>query len=280
MPQNHTPTQACAWSLKAITIAAAALSAAAHAGPPNPRADLQVELNAPATVDVNLPTTYSVTVTNLGGQTSNAINARVTLPLTNTSPQVFVLGTVSGLDPRCSVVAKVLNCSLAALRKGWSTTFNYTYTAPVSTKSLQMTARAGSTSIDPVASNDSASVVPTLVYPVRAISSAAATTRLCSGSNLTSFFECTRYPSSISSFVASLNQDQSIGVAEPGYSGRWSQNATRTSLKMEFFQDLGYGPVKVSEFNGMAIHGANCFHGLGQHMGSNNEVSPFELCLP
>jgi Domain of unknown function DUF11 len=272
-PCLHTP-------LKLMSIVIAAGAASAHAGPPAPRADLRVELVAPASVEISRPTTYSVTVTNLGGQTSGTINARVGFPLTNTSPQVYILGTLSGLDSRCSVVANALSCNLAGLRKGWSTTFNYTYAAPVSTRPLQMTATVSSTTADPVAGNNTASLVPNLVYPVRAISASPMTTRLCTGTQLSSFFECTRFPSSISSFTATLNGDQTITLPEPGYTGRWSQNLARTSLTMEFFEDMGNGPVKVSEFNGMAINGANCFHGLTQHLQSATYVSPYEVCLP
>ncbi|MBL8331091.1 MAG: hypothetical protein JNJ71_19800 [Rubrivivax sp.] len=255
-------------------------AASAHAGPPGHRADLKVELGAPASVQINLPTTYSVTVTNLGGQTSDTITARVSFPLSNTSPQAFILGTVSGLDSRCSVVANGLTCSLAGLRKGWSTTFSYNYAAPVSTKPLQMSVSVSSATPDPVSSNNTASVLPNLVYPARPVSASAMTTRLCTGTTLTSFFECARFPSSISSFGATLNADQTIALAEPGYTGRWSQNAARTSLRMEFYFDDGSGAVKVADFNGMAINGANCFHGLTQHLQSTGYVSPYEVCLP
>ena len=278
MPLRRVPSLSRLVKLMSMVMATGALSA--HAGPPSPRADLMVEMSAPASVPVNQPATYSVTVTNLGGQTSDTIAARVSFPLSNTSPQVFILGTLSGLDSRCSVVANGLSCNLAGLRKGWSTTFSYTYTAPVSTKSLQMTATVSSSTADPVTGNNTASVLPNLVYPARAISASPITTRLCTGTNLTAFFECTKFPSSISSFASTLNADQTIGLPEPGYAGRWSQNAARTSLRMEFFHDDGSGPVKVSEFNGMAINGANCFHGLTQHLQSGNYVSPYEVCLP
>ncbi len=265
--------------LSLMSIVVLGMASAAHAAPPA-IADLKVEINAPATVAISQATGYSVTVTNLGGQSSGAITARINFPQTNTSPQVFALGTVSVLDTRCSVINRGVTCNLAGLRRNASTTFQYNYTAPVSTKVLQMTASVSSSTTDPVASNNSASVVPNLVYPVRAISSSAITSRMCTGTLLTSFFECERFPSSISSFAATLNADQSIDFGQADYTGRWSQNANRTSLRMEFFQDSGSGPVKVSEFNGMAINGKNCFHGLTQHLSNSNYVSPYEVCLP
>lgn len=70
-----------------------------------PRADVQVQLQGPATVAISTPTTYTVTVKNAGPATAENVGFTVALPLTNTSPTVHVLGTVSGLDSRCSMVA-------------------------------------------------------------------------------------------------------------------------------------------------------------------------------
>ena len=254
----------------------AALATPGLAAAMAPRADLAVTIEAPTTVDISRATTYQVTVTNLGPHTSGTITARVVLPLTNTSPQVYTLGPVSALDSRCAVVNKALSCTLTGLRKGWSTTFAYAYTAPVSTKTLQMTASATSNTQDPVAGNNTASVVPNLVYPSRPITASAITTRLCTGTNLTSFYECSLFPSSISSFAATLNADTTVTFVEPGYSGRWSQNAAKTSLKLELFENN----VKVSEFNGWAINGANCFHGMATHISNANYVSPYAVCMP
>ena len=271
--------QALSW--RAATVLLAALAAPGLAWSASPRADLAVTMDAPATVDISLATTYRVTVTNHGPQTSEPVTARVVLPLTNTSPQVLTLGLVSALDSRCSVVNNALSCSLAGLRKGWSTTFAYAYAAPVSTKTLRMTASATSATQDPVPGNNSASVVPNLVYPSRPITTSAITTRLCTGTALTSFYECTKFPSSISSFMATLTGDNSITIpAAPDYNGQWSQNAAKTSLKMELFDISGVVPVKMSEFNGWAVNGANCFHGLTTHTSSPTYVSPYEVCMP
>jgi Domain of unknown function DUF11 len=263
-------------SLVCLTLA----STATLAGPTVPKADLAVTLEAPPSVDISRPNSYLVTVINRGPQTSATITARVTLPLSNTSPQVFPLGTVSGLDSRCKMVNNALSCTLAGLRKGWSTTFSYTYAAPVSTKTLQMTASASSATVDPVAGNNSASVVPNLVYPSRPITSANITTRLCTGTGLTSFFECAAFPSSIMSWAAALQANGSIVFSNTSYTGTWSQNSARTSLKMELFDNSGAVPVKVSEFNGWAINGANCFHGMTTHTSSSTYVSPYEVCMP
>jgi len=65
-----------------------------------------------------------------------------------------------------------------------------------------------------------------------------------------------------------------------GYTGQWSQNPATTSLSMALYQDQGQGPVRVLDFNGWAIHGANCFHGLSTFPQDPSRVSPYEVCLP
>jgi hypothetical protein len=254
----------------------------AHAGRQAPGADLEVRLTGPAAAGVNLPESYSVTVTNLGRDRSGSITASVTFPLTNTSPQVFILGAVRPMDSRCRMVGNTLSCALADLRKDWSTSFRFEYTAPVSTRPLLITASARSSTPDPVPNNNSSSTVPNLVHPALPISASSATVRSCTGSALTAFTECTYFPSSISSFPLFLRSDRSIDLFQPGYSGIWSQNTASTSLKMEFFEDqgLGQGPVRVAEFNGWAINGARCFHGLTTFPQNATYVSAYEVCLP
>ena len=243
-------------------------------------ADLSVSVSAPATVDISTPTTYTVTVTNLGPSTATNVQSLVTFPETNTSPQVYILGNLSESDTRCTIVNRQLTCSLGSLKKNKSATFVYSYTAPVSTKSLQMTASATSNLTDPVSGNSSASVVPNLVYPSRAITSATVTNSHCTGTALTSYFECLLFPSSISSHETTLNGDNTISFTEPGYTGTWSQNAAKTSLSFEYFQATGSGSSKIAEFNGHAINGANCFDGLTTFFPSSSYVSPYRVCLP
>lgn len=172
----------------------------ALAGRQPARADLRVQLDAPTTADINLPETYTVTVTNLGRDTSASIVANVTFPLSNTSPHVFIMGAVTPLDGRCAVVGRTLNCNLAGLRKGWSTSFLFNYAAPVSTKPLLIAASASSSTADPVPGNNSASALPNLVYPSRAISTSSNTSvavRSCTGTALTAFYECIQTPGSV-----------------------------------------------------------------------------------
>lgn len=254
-------------------------SAPAFAGPRPPSADLEVQLVAPTVADINLPATYSVTVTNRGANTSAAITATIGFPVTQTSPQVYLLGAATPLDQRCQMTGRTMTCSLVGLRKGWSTSFLFKYAAPVAARPLTVSASVTSATADPVSGNNSASVVPHLRYPARAITGGGATVRGCTGTGLTAFEECERFPGSIWNHALQFLPQGGISYGVPGYSGTWSQNAARTSLRMELYVDQGQGPVKTGEFNGWAINGKNCFQGLTTFVQNTSYVSPYEVCL-
>ncbi len=244
-----------------------------------PRADLDVQMTAPATSNISQAATYTVTVKNLGPNTAENARVTVTLPLTSTSPQVYVLGNLSGIDSRCTVVSNALSCTLGTLRKGKSATFTYGFAAPVSTKTLEMTAVGVSNTNDHVSGNNSDSVVPNLVYPSRPLTTANIRNSHCTGTNLSSYFECALFPSSISTHDVTFNLDQTITLSEPGYTGTWSQNAAKTSLHFEYFEVTGSGSSKVAEFNGWAINGANCFDGMTTFFPASTYVSPYHVCV-
>lgn len=243
-------------------------------------ADLQVQIQAPTTVNISTATNYTVVVKNNGPVTATNVGLTVDFPLTATSPQVYILGTVSENDARCNIVNRRLTCALGSIKKNKTATVVYSYTAPVSTRVLTMTATVSGSENDPVSGNNTASVAPNLTYPVRAISTASGATTnvqtsLCTGTNLSSFFECELFPSSIQSHVATLHGNGSVTFSEPGYYGSWSQSASQKDLRIEYF-DVG---GKVAEFNGFAINGQQCFDGLTIFFPASTYVSPYRICL-
>lgn len=243
-----------------------------------PRADLQVQLTAPSTVQISTPTTYTATVKNLGPATTNA-SLVIEFPLTDTSPTVAILGTVTESESSCSIASNKITCTANNLKKNKTATFTYSYTAPVSTKSLQMKATVTSSVTDPNTSNNTATVTPNLVYPSRPITSATVTNSHCTGTSLTSYFECLLFPSSISSHDTTLNIDNTITFTEPGYTGNWSQNTAKTTLFFEYYAVSGSGSTKEAEFNGYAINGSNCFDGLTTFFPASSYVSPYRVCI-
>lgn len=242
-----------------------------------PRADLAVTLQAPALVAINTPTVYTATIKNRGPNTAENVGLTITMPLTNTSPTTAILGTVSGLDPRCSVVNKSIVCAqLGSLKKDKTLTIAYTYSAPVANKSLTMTAAGSTSTNDPVGGNNSASVTPSFVYPSRPIVSADIVNSHCTGQNLSAYFECLLFPSSIATHAITLNADHTITFvpSEPGYTGTWSQ-PTPYQLTFSYFE----GADKVAEFNGFATNGNACFDGITNFFPVSNYMSAYRACI-
>ena len=260
-------------ALAFVLVVAVADTASAAA----PRADLEVTLQAPASISINTPTVYTAKIKNRGPNTAEGVNLTVTLPLTNTSPTTAILGTVSGLDSRCSVVNKRIVCAqLGSLKKDKTITINYTYTAPVANKPLTMTAVGAATTADPVAGNNTASVTPSFVYPNRPIVSASILNSHCTGQNLSAYFECLLFPSSIATHGITLNADHTITFVQQGsgYTGTWSQ-PTPYQLTFSYFE----GADKVMEFNGFATNGNTCFDGITNFFPASNYMSAYRACI-
>ncbi len=240
-----------------------------------PRADIQVTLQAPSSVQISTPTTYTATVKNLGPATSTNTQIVVEFPLTNTSPTVAILGNVTESESACSIASNKITCVVGSLKKGKSVSISYSYTAPVSTKVLEMKAIGSSSVADANTGNNTATVVPNLLYPTRSFTSATMENSHCTGTNLTSYFECALFPSSISTHTATFNVGGTITLSEPGYYGSWSQPSA-SQLFFEYFDTNG----KAAEFNGYAINGSNCFDGLTTFFPQPNDyVSPYRVCI-
>ncbi len=237
-------------------------------------ADLEAQLTGPSSVAISTPTVYTATVKNLGNSTATNVKIVITMPLTDTSPQVYILGDVSGLDSKCQIVSKKISCNMGQLKKGKSASISYTYKAPVSTKLLTMTNTVSSDIADNNSGNNQSVFTPSLNYPDRAIVSANLNNSHCTGTNLTSYFECLLFPSSLSSHNITLNSDFTITFSEQGYTGTWSQTNAK-QLKFEYFDING----KVAEFNGFAINGANCFDGMTTFFPNSTYVSPYHVCI-
>ncbi len=249
----------------------------AMAAPSN--ADLRTTLTGPATSAINTPTTYTVTLTNAGPTTAKGVTLSVELPLTNTSPQVYILGTVSALDPRCQVVSNKIACALADLRKGRTHTLTFAYSAPVADKVLTLRAIGSMVTTDIAPTNNTALFTPVLLYPVLTIpngfgSSTVVTNSHCTGTGLSAYFECALFPSSISTHVVTFLGDGTIVIPEPGYTGTWSQ-PTSSTLHFEYADVTG----KVAEFHGFAVNGSSCFEGMTNFFPASTYVSPYRVCF-
>ncbi len=246
---------------------------AALAAPPQP-ADLRVQLQGPASAVVYSPYVYTVTVRNIGNQRADNVRVVIDLPLTDTSPQRYILGTLNGFDTsKCSVSALKLQCSLGTVSQNQQRSLTFNFTLPISTKTLQIKATGSTTSIEPNQSNNQASMVPALAYPTVEITSANVLNSHCTGTGLTSFFECELFPSSISFHTARLEANRTITLSEPGWTGEWDQ-PTLQELHFTYTDSMG----SWAEFRGFA-RSSTCFEGVMTFVPDYGYVAPYRVCI-
>ena len=240
-----------------------------------PGADLDVSIQGPSTANVNSAYIYTVNVGNIGNRDASGVQVTVEFPLTNTSPQVYILGKVTGIDAnKCSIVSRKLVCNLNTIRKNRNGSFTFSFEYPVSTKPLQIKATATTTSSNERNPNNNlATITPTVGYATNQITSLSVTASHCTGQNLTSYFECELFPSSIQSFAMDLNLGGTISLQYPGYYGAWDQNISPQQLHFTISDGSGV----VAEFNGFASS-QNCFEGITTFPQSPNYISPYKVC--
>jgi uncharacterized repeat protein (TIGR01451 family) len=238
-------------------------------------ADVRVQIPAPAAVHVHDTSDYDVVVSNIGNKKATGVQLVIELPETNTSPQVYVMGTVSGIDPRCVASGTSLVCSLGDIARNAQTVVSFGIALPWADEELAVTATATSTSAESTLANNSATDVAALLhYAVAVQPGDLAINRHCTGTGLTSFYECELFPSSISEHEAELLADGVISIpGEPGFTGTWSQ-PTPDSLVMTYVE-IGVGVVAELHAFGTSL---DCFEGITTFPGSTY-VAPYEVCI-
>lgn len=262
--------------LKTLTFAFLfAITAIIASAAPQPNLSVQPWV-APATVTVNSTYQYTASVRNIGTQTAQNVSLTIEFPLTNTSPNRHILGKVTGYPSNCSIVSNKLVCNFGNVKHNLNPTrtvsFNFEY--PVSTKPLELIARAATTSTNEMnPANNVLGYAPTVTHPDLPVTSANVVVSHCTGTNLTSFFECEKYPSSIASFTMTLDQGGSITLPYPGYFGNWNQNISPKQL----YFNVTDGSDGVT-FNGFASN-STCFEGVATFTPASNYVSPYKVCI-
>jgi hypothetical protein len=243
---------------------------------PPPPVDLSVELQGPATAFVRSPYVYTVEVKNIGGANAAGVKVIVNLPLTDTSPTRHILGNLSGLQSGCQVIANKLECSLGTINKNKSKSFTFNFALPVSTKTLELKA-VGSTTTPGETSlpNNTDTLTPALGYASNQITSANVLVSHCTGTGLTSYFECELFPSSISSFSMTLNPNWTITLPVSGYTTQWNQNSSPQQLNFTITET---STGEIVEFNGFATTNT-CFEGMTTFSPNSGYVSPYKVCV-
>lgn len=246
----------------------AALSPAFAASAP----DLTTSITAAAGQYVYTSGTWTVTATNSGTRDAGAVTVTVELPRTHTSPSVYVMGTVGATS--CTLSSTHLTCTAASLRRGRSTSWTFGITLPQSSSALTFSATA-STAGETNTSNNASTATASLLHLSPALPGGSTVlNRHCTGTGLTSFFECELYPSSIAEHEAVFNSDGSLTIpAAPTYTGSWSLSGST----LTFSYSDGSGTV-VSNFTGQATDAIGCWEGVTTFP-TSSYVAPYEVCV-
>lgn len=237
--------------------------------------DLRTSISGPSGTSVYQNARYTVTVSNTGNQTANSSRVVIQLPATHTSPTVYTMGTLGSRSASCTLSGQTLTCTLGNLRRATSASVYFDIALPENADPLSFTATASTTSSENSTTNNSGSLTPALAnFAVSVTTPASLLNEHCTGTNLTSFFECTLFPSSLSSHETTLEAGGVLTFvgAGPEYTGTWTQ-ASADHLAFSYYE---YG-VLVADFEGYGVS-ATCWEGLTIFPGSAY-VSPYRVCI-
>lgn len=251
-----------------------ALGSFLMATPAMAASDVTVDVRSDANVPVYSATGYDVVVRNIGNKSASNVSVTVQLPVTHTSPQVYIMGNLGFVDSRCTRSGTRLTCALGTVNKGASKTVVFDLALPQSAAPLVVSATVTTTSAENSTSNNADSDTATQSFYSWPIAEGdVAVNRHCTGTGLTAFFECELFPSSISFHDIVFHTDGTISIPiEPAYSGTWSR-PTADSLEVIYTYNGGV----EAEFFGQGVDG-DCYEGLTTFPGSTY-VSPYEVCL-
>jgi len=262
-----------------VATALFATSTMLSAAPPAPAGpDLALSLAAPAGPHVYETRRYTYTIRNVGPKASTGGQIVVTLPQTGTSPEVYILGAVAGYSAGCTLAGRTLTCPLPNLNKNASTTKFIDVSLPLSTRALVVDATVTTAGDQSAANNRVIHTANLLTYPVTMSLGVPVTHQHCTGGpTLSSYLECTLFPSSVTEHDAIFNAVGTITFvdAPASYSGFWNYIPSENRLHFEYFD----GSLRVAEFDGRGVPG-NCFEGITTFPNSPNYISPYRLCMP
>lgn len=236
--------------------------------------DLRTTVTAPAGVQVYTDGTWTVNVANLGNSQAANVNLVIQLPVTNTSPYVYVMGTVGTMSAGCAPSGTTVVCALGTIKQNKSKTVTVNLALAHSTASLVVSGSASTPNVvdtNPANNTAQATYVPT--YPSIAFTpDQDIFNEHCTGHGLTSFYECVVSPGSVSSHDTVFLQDGTISVPlDPTVGGFWWQPTPQT---LHFDYTDAYGYVMMT-FDGYAVDAA-CWEGV---IALSGYTIPYSVCL-
>lgn len=263
------------------TIALSLFTAAIAFAAPPPAANLEVMAwQGNTTPMVESPYQYTTRVKNIGNQTAQNVTITVEFPLTNTSPTRYILGkltAVSASSGTCSTAGNKITCAVGSLSKNQIKSVTFTFEHQVATTAPFMRTTATTTNVNEVnATNNTLTLNPVVIYPDNIVTGGRYLVTSCSGTNLTSFYECERSPGSTQTYEIDLNPGNTLSIPQdPNYFGMWDQN-TLLNKSLHFNVESGLGTE--ADFNGFASSGT-CFKGITTFPQNNAYNSAYRVCL-
>lgn len=256
----------------------AALGTPALAAPAAP--DLAVTLTPPAAAHVYQSAGYNVRVKNVGNKPAAGVRLTIHLPRTRTSPTVYLMGTLGAHSAACSRSGTSLVCTLGSLAKNASSSVFFDMELPYSTLPMVFTASATTTSVpgDSNPANSTASHTANLLtWPVTMTQNPAVHSHCTGNTQLSSYFECELFPSSVTEHYAVLDTGGTITFvgAPPSYTGTWTYTPSTHRLQFEYFD----GGMSVAVFDGYGTS-TSCFEGKTTFPNSPGYVSMYQVCFP
>jgi hypothetical protein len=210
---------------------------------------------------VGTATHYDVRIQNTGNRPSNATTVAIQLPKTNTSPTVFVMGTLGPIPTGCTKLGTRLLCSIPGVpRNSVSAPIGFDLTLPYSANPISLRVDVDTNNDTNLANNGSVSVAAQtyqLVTPPNV--DFAVINSHCTGTNLSSYFECLTAPSSIATHPATFLAGGTIDLGDPSYGGTWAVSGTQLTFN---YTQLGQ-PFGSFVGQGVSVGGAgqNCWDG-------------------
>jgi hypothetical protein len=239
-----------------------------------PRPDLATSVALPSGFHVYQSAQTTVTVSNVGQKDAAGVSLTIQLPETSTSPSVHIMGTLGVYSPSCTRAGTRLVCSLGTIVKGTARSVVYDIALPFSTEPLLVTASATTTTAETNLGNNSATAdASPLTYDTPVNAPLAMTNSHCTGQQLTSFFECALYPSSITSFDSVLNPDQTVSIvdAPPDTYGIWAL-VEPDHLQVDYYDPSG----GIGSLDAWGT-GGGCFEGP-MVFPDSDYVAIYEVC--
>ncbi len=222
--------------------------------------NLVVAVTPPAAPTVGVFGHYVARVTNTGNKNATSVTLTIALPATHTSPQVYVRGNLANIDSHCTLATTTLTCNLGPIaRFGGFVEIGYDLKLPYATTPAAFTYTANPIAGDafPADNTVSRTVTPaTIAQPIT--TDLHLTYSHCTGTGLTSWFECALFPSSQASFTGDLLvAGNAVTIdGQPTITGSWSQTGGADRLQVSF-ADSGT-PVGTIDARGV---GGGCFEG-------------------